>query len=90
MKYPEEVKLVGCIYEDNLDANNLIKNQHVGARMKHIYVCVHFIHNLGEQGYSSVHFIKSEENSANILNEISPEKLRMKHLTQSWNGNLEC
>ena len=43
MNYPKEEKLVGLVYEDNLGAIYLVKNQHVGAQTKHINVRAHFI-----------------------------------------------
>ena len=44
----------------------LVKNQHVGARAKHIDVRAHFIRELEDQGYLMVHFVRSEENSVDI------------------------
>ncbi len=38
MRYPQEERLVGRLYKDNLGAAYLAKNQHVGARTKHIDV----------------------------------------------------
>ena len=90
MRYPKEEKLVGRVYEDNLGAIYLVKNQHVGARTKHIDVRAHFIRELEEAGYLKVQFVRSEENSADILNKNCPEKLHTKHAARIRNGNLEC
>ena len=57
MQYPKEEKLVGRVYKDNLGAIYLVKNQHVGARTKHIDVRAHFIRELEDQGYLMVHFV---------------------------------
>jgi hypothetical protein len=43
---PDEKRLMGKIYKDNLGAIYLVKNQHVGARTKHIDVRAHFIREL--------------------------------------------
>jgi hypothetical protein len=90
MRYPKEEKLIGRVYEDNLGAIYLVKNQHVGARTKHIDVRAHFIRELEEAGYLKVQFVRSEENSADILNKNCPEKLHTKHAARIRNGNLEC
>jgi hypothetical protein len=89
MRYPSEKRLIGRIYEDNLGAIYLVKNQHVGARTKHIDVRAHFIREL-EDKYLTVQFIRSEENSADILNKNCPEKLHTKHARMIRNGTLEC
>ena len=80
MQYPKEEKLVGRVYEDNLGAIYLGKNQHVGARTKHIDVRAHFIRELEDQGYLMVLFVRWEENSADILNKNCAEKLHIKHV----------
>jgi hypothetical protein len=90
MRYPKEERLCGKIYEDNLGAIYLVKNQHVGARTKHIDVRAHFIRELETNGYVEVKFVRSEENSADILNKNCPEKLHTKHATMIRTGNLNC
>jgi hypothetical protein len=90
MRYPKEERLCGKIYEDNLGAIYLVKNQHVGARTKHIDVRAHFIRELETNGYVEVKFVRSEENSADILNKNCPEKLHTKHATMMRTGNLNC
>jgi hypothetical protein len=93
MRFPKEQRLVGHIYEDNLGAIYLVKNQHVGVRTKHSDVRAHFIHfirELEEQKYLTVQFVRSEENSADILNKNCPEKLHTKHATMIRNDTLEC
>ena len=68
----------------------MVKNQHVGAQTKHIDVRAHFIQELEDQGYLMVHFVRLEENSADILSKNCPKKLRTKHAARIRNGNLEC
>ena len=82
--------MVGRIYKEKLGAIYLVKNQHVGARTKHIDVRAHFIRELEEAGYLKVQFVRSEENSADILNKNCPEKLHTKHAARMRKGNLEC
>ena len=67
MRFPKEQRLVGHVYEDNLGAIYLVKNQHVEARTKHIDVRAHFIQELEEHKYLTVQFVQSEENLADIL-----------------------
>ena len=90
MQYPKEENLVGRVYKDNLRAIYLVRNQHVGARTKHIDVRTHFIRELKDQGYLIVQFVQSEENSAVILSKKCPGKLHTKHAARIRNGNLEC
>jgi hypothetical protein len=90
MRYPTEERFVGRVYEDNLGAIYLVKNQHVGARTKHIDVRAHFIRELEDLEYLTVQFVRSEENSADILNKNCPEKLHTKHASMIRNGTLEC
>jgi hypothetical protein len=73
IRKPDEKRLMGKIYEDNLGAIYLVKNQHVGARTKHIYVRAHFIRELEDNGYLNVQFIRSEENAAELSREITYE-----------------
>ncbi|KAI2492351.1 GAG-pre-integrase domain [Fragilaria crotonensis] len=53
MRNPSEERLIGKIYEDNLGAIYLVKNQHVGARTKHIDVRAHFIRARGHWIFES-------------------------------------
>ncbi|KAI2503386.1 GAG-pre-integrase domain [Fragilaria crotonensis] len=88
MRYPKEEKLVGRVYEDNLGAIYLVKNQHVGARTKHIDVRAHFIRELEEAGYLKVQFVRSEENSADILNKNCPRNCTRSMQRESGMGIL--
>ena len=90
IRKPDEERLMGKIYEDNLGAIYLVKNQHVGARTKHIDVRAHFIRELEDNGYLNVHFIRSEENAADILNKNCPEKLHTKHAKNIRGGTMDC
>ncbi|KAI2499176.1 GAG-pre-integrase domain [Fragilaria crotonensis] len=90
MRNPSEERLIGKIYEDNLGAIYLVKNQHVGARTKHIDVRAHFIRELEDTGYLKVQFVRSEENAADILNKNCPDKLHTKHAQNMRNGTLDC
>ena len=57
IRRPDEKRLMGKVYEDNLGVIYLVKNQHVGARTKHIDVRAHFIRELEDNGYLNVKFI---------------------------------
>ena len=73
----------GWMYnEGNLGAVNLVKNQQVGARTKHMDVNAHFICKLEEQGELTVQFVPSDHNSAEILNKTCPEKQHRNHATR--------
>ena len=90
IRRPDEKRHMGKVYEDNLGEIYLVKNQHVGARTKHIDVRAHFIRELEDNGYLNVQFIRSEENSADILNKNCPEKLHTKHAKNIRDGTLDC
>ena len=90
IRKPDEKRHMGKVYEDNLGAIYLVKNQHVGARTKHIDVRAHFIRELEDNGYLNVQFIRSEENAADILNKNCPEKLHTKHAKNIRDGTLDC
>ncbi|KAI2499613.1 Reverse transcriptase (RNA-dependent DNA polymerase) [Fragilaria crotonensis] len=90
IRRPDEKRHMGKVYEDNLGAIYLVKNQHVGARTKHIDVRAHFIRELEDNGYLNVQFIRSEENAADILNKNCPEKLHTKHAKNIRDGTLDC
>ncbi len=49
MRYPKEERLVRRVYEENLGAKYLVKNQHLGSRTKHIDVRAHLFENLKRQ-----------------------------------------
>ena len=90
MRNPSEERLIGKVYEDNLGAIYLVKNQHVGARTKHIDVRAHFIRELEDTGYLKVQFVCSEDNAADILNKNCPDKSHTKHAQNMRNGTLDC
>jgi hypothetical protein len=55
------------IYEDNLGAIFLVKNQQVSARTKHIDIRYHFMRELQAKKDLDVRFQRSEEHSADIM-----------------------
>jgi len=55
------------IYEDNLGAIYLVKNQQVSARTKHIDVRHHFVRDLYEDKRIEVRFQRSENNPSDLL-----------------------
>jgi hypothetical protein len=89
-RHASEKRLVGWMYEDNMGAIHLVKNQHVGARTKHIEVRIHHARELEEQGWILTLYVKSENNAADILNKHAVEKLHLKHARAIRNGTLDC
>jgi hypothetical protein len=94
--YPElidgltKIKQTDIIYEDNLGANFLTKNQQVLQRTKHIDIRQHFLSNLVEDKLLEVRFVKSENNSSDITTKNTPQDLHDKHTTKLKQGRLDC
>ena len=56
----------GIIYEDNEGAIFLAKNQQIGMHTKHIDIKYHFIRELIGQNFLDIHYVRSEENYADL------------------------
>jgi hypothetical protein len=78
------------IYEDNLGAIYLVKNQQVSARTKHIDVRHHYLRDLQDEKRLEVRFKRSEDNSADIMTKNTPKELHEKHTANIRNGTLTC
>ena len=79
--------MIGVIYEDNLGAIYLVKNQQVSPRTKHIDVRHHFLREL--QGPRlDIRFIKSANNSSDIMTKNTNKELFEKHSYVIRNGLL--
>ena len=76
------------IYEDNLGAIYLAKNQQISQRTKHIDVRHHFIRNLVEAKVIDVKYIKSEDNVADILTKSVKEEIFNKHANTINKGKI--
>jgi Reverse transcriptase (RNA-dependent DNA polymerase) len=90
IRHKEEDRLIGWVFEDNMGAIYLVKNQHVGARTKHIDVKTHFIRELVETGWFTVMYVKTNDNAADILNKHAVEKIHRKHADAIRGGTLNC
>jgi hypothetical protein len=78
------------IYEDNLGAIFLLKNQQISQRTKHIDIRHHYMRNLMEDKRIEVRFIRSEENAADIETKNTDGKTFEKHTASIRNGILKC
>jgi len=81
---------MAIIYEDNLGAIYLTKNQQVSARTKHIDIRHHFLRDLLGEKKLDVRFQRSEDNSSVIFTKNTPRDLHEKHTTKIRQGTLDC
>jgi hypothetical protein len=84
------IEMTAIIYEDNLGAIYLTKNQQVSVRTKHIDVRHHFLRDLLQEKKLDVRFQRSEDNSADIFTKNTPRELHETHTTKIKNGTLDC
>jgi hypothetical protein len=66
--HDHEERKTAWLYNDNLGAIYLSKNQHVGARTKHIDIRAHFIRELQERNIVKMQFERSENLIPDLLN----------------------
>jgi hypothetical protein len=78
------------IYEDNLGAIFLSKNSQVSARTKHIDVRHHFIRDLIKENKLNIKFIKTENNTADIMTKNVNKESFIKFTKELLTGNLPC
>jgi len=78
------------VYEDNVGAIFLVKNQQVGVRTKHIDVCHHFICNMESNNELDVCFCRSKSNPSDICTKNVSVKLFEKHAKDIEDGTLQC
>ena len=76
-------KKPAIIYEDNLGAIFLVKNQQVSARTKHIDIRHHYMRELQAKKDLDERFKRSEENSADIMTKNTTRDIHEKH-TQEY------
>jgi hypothetical protein len=84
------IKQTAIIYEDNLGAIFITKNQQVSQRTKHIDIRQHFLRELVTKKLLEVMFIKSENNTSDITTKNTPGALHKKHATNIKQGHLNC
>ena len=77
------------IYEDNLGALFLVKNQQVSARTKHIDIRHHFMRELQDKKAINVRFKRSEDNSSDIMTKNATRDIHEKHNDKIVNGTLD-
>jgi hypothetical protein len=81
---------ITIIYEDNLGAIFLAKNQQVSARTKHIDICHHYVRDLLEKKLLELRFQKSENNSSDIMTKNKTREIFEKHTTKIHDVTLDC
>jgi hypothetical protein len=69
------VRKPAIIYEDNLGAIFLVKNQQVSSRAKHIDIRNHFMRDLQDKKDLDVRFKRSDENSADIMTKNTTKEI---------------
>jgi hypothetical protein len=68
------------ILQDNTGAMFLVKNQHVGARTKHIDARHHFVREHCEKKDFDIKHVKSAENESDILTKNATKEILKGHL----------
>jgi hypothetical protein len=83
-------KLMAIIYEDNLGAIYLTRNQQVSARTKHIDIRHHYMRDLLGEKRMDVRFLKSGNNSSDICTKNTPRDIHETHTEKIKDGILDC
>ena len=78
------------VYEDNLGAIFLLKNQQISQRTKHIDIRHHYLRDLHSEGRLDVRFIRSEDNPSDIATKNTDVKTHEKHASDVRNGTMKC
>ena len=81
--------MMSIIYEDNLGAIYLVKNQQVSPRTKHIDIRHHYLREL-QGDRLDVRFVRSEDNSSDIMTKNTARELFEKHAKRIREGLLSC
>jgi hypothetical protein len=82
--------LTAIIYEDNLGAIYLAKNQQVSSRTKHIDIRHNFLRDLMQDKRIEVRFIRSENNSSDITTKNTSAPIHNLHTEMIKEGKLKC
>jgi hypothetical protein len=83
-------KETAIIYEDNMGAIFLIRNQQTTARTKHLDYRKHFVRDLHERKEVEARFVRSDNNASDPQTKNTIEKIHTKHTRNIRNGTLEC
>jgi len=78
------------IYEDNLGAIYLLKNQQISPRTKHIDIRHHYMRDLKAEDRIDIRFVRSEDNYADIATKNTEKATHDKHANSIRNGTLKC
>jgi hypothetical protein len=89
--HDDEPRHTGWLYNDNLGAIYLSKNQHVSVRTnKHINIRVHYVRELQEQGVIKILFERSENLVPDMINKTFPEEDHLRHAQSLLRGTTIC
>jgi hypothetical protein len=88
--HDDEPRHTGWLYNDNLGAIYLSKNQHVSVRTKHIDIRVHYVRELQEQGVIKILFERSENLVPDMINKNLPEEEHLRHAQSLLRGTMIC
>jgi hypothetical protein len=83
-------RLPAIIYEDNIGAIYLVKNQQVSARTKHINISHHYLRDLHGTKRLIVRFKRSKDNSSDIMTKNTPRAIHLQHTKSIRPGMLTC
>ena len=78
------------IYEDNLGAIYLAKNHQVSGRTKHIDIRHHWLRDLQASKKIDIRYVRSENNSADIMTKNTAKDLYQKHTEAVRTGYMTC
>jgi hypothetical protein len=88
--HDDEKRLTGWLYNDNLGALYLSKNQHVSMRTKHIDIRAHYVRELQDKEIIKILFEKSENLLPDMLNKNLPEEDHLRHAENLLRGSMIC
>ena len=75
-----KVQKPSVIFEDNQGAIFLVKNRQVGICKKHIDISHHFLRDMVEHKDIDIHYIRSEDNPADIMTKNTSEADFTRHM----------
>jgi hypothetical protein len=84
------VLLPAIIYEDNIGAIYLVRNQQVSCRTKHIDIRHHYLRDLRDNKRLDIRFKRSEDNASDIMTKNTPRAIHFRHTKSIRSGTLTC
>jgi hypothetical protein len=88
--HDDEKRFTGWLYNDNLGALYLSKNQHVSMRTKHIDIRAHYVRELQDKEIIKILFEKPENLLPDMLNKNLPEEDHLRHAENLLRGSMIC